>query len=39
MDNAYFNGSNDWRERIVGLDRKLPLLDGRLVSYINLDRV
>jgi selenocysteine lyase/cysteine desulfurase len=37
MDNAYFNGSNGWRERIVGLDRKLPLLDGRLVSYINLD--
>jgi cysteine desulfurase / selenocysteine lyase len=28
---------NRWRERIVGLDSKLPLLDGRLVPYINLD--
>ncbi len=25
------------RERIVGLDQLLPLLDGRLASYINLD--
>ncbi len=25
------------RERIVGLDRKVPLLDGRLAPYINLD--
>jgi selenocysteine lyase/cysteine desulfurase len=33
-DFASFNG---WRERIVGLDRKAPLLDGRLVPYINLD--
>ena len=27
----------DWRKRIVGLDQQVPLLDGRLVSYINLD--
>jgi cysteine desulfurase / selenocysteine lyase len=26
-----------WRERLVGLDQKLPLLDGRLAPYINLD--
>jgi len=25
------------RERIVGYDRQVPLLDGRLVSYVNLD--
>ena len=25
------------RERIVGLDRQVPLLDGRLVPYVNLD--
>lgn len=25
------------RERIVGLDRDVPLLDGRLVPYVNLD--
>lgn len=31
------NGSKGWRERIVGLDRKAPLLDGRSVPYINLD--
>ncbi len=37
MDIACLKGSNGWRERIVGLDRKAPLLDGRLVPYINLD--
>lgn len=37
MDFTSSNGSNGWRERIVGLDSKLPLLDGRLVPYINLD--
>jgi len=37
MDIACLNGSNGWRERIVGLENKLPLLDGRLVPYINLD--
>ncbi|MGH9371806.1 MAG: aminotransferase class V-fold PLP-dependent enzyme [Vicinamibacterales bacterium] len=26
-----------WRARIVGLDRLLPLLDGRLAPYIHLD--
>ena len=26
-----------WRERIVGFDQRLPLLDGRLAPYINLD--
>ena len=37
MDISHLNGSNGWRKRIVGIDSKLPLLDGRLVSYINLD--
>ena len=29
--------SIDWARRIVGLDLELPLLDGRLARYINLD--
>ncbi len=29
--------SSDWAARIVGLDLELPLLDGRLARYINLD--
>ncbi len=27
----------DMRDRIVGLDREVPLLDGRRVPYVNLD--
>lgn len=27
----------DMRSRIIGLDRKVPLLDGRHVPYVNLD--
>lgn len=27
----------DLRERIVGIDQQVPLLDGRLVTYVNLD--
>jgi selenocysteine lyase/cysteine desulfurase len=27
----------DMRQRIVGLDREVPLLDGRRVTYVNLD--
>ena len=26
-----------WRERVIGLESTHPLLDGRLVRYINLD--
>ena len=26
-----------WRDRIVGLDEEVPLLDARMVPYINLD--
>src|SRR5688572_2088087 len=26
-----------WRERIVGLERCVPLLDGRLAPYVSLD--
>ena len=37
MDFARQNGSDRWRDRIVGLDQEVPLLDGRLVPYINLD--
>lgn len=29
--------SNVWRERIVGLDESVPLIDGRQAPYINLD--
>ena len=27
----------DWRERVVGLDHKVPLLDGTLAPYVSLD--
>ncbi len=27
----------DMRDRILGLDRQVPLLDGTMVSYVNLD--
>ena len=27
----------DLRRRIVGVDQLVPLLDGRLVPYVNLD--
>ncbi len=37
MNFGSMNGWNSWRERIVGLESKLPLLDGRLAPYINLD--
>jgi selenocysteine lyase/cysteine desulfurase len=30
-------GSNAWRHRIVGVDEKLPLLNGELSGYINFD--
>lgn len=36
-DSGSLNGSNGWRDRIIGLKSKIPLLDGRLVPYINLD--
>lgn len=28
---------NPWQDRIVGLDQRVPLLDGRLARYISLD--
>jgi cysteine desulfurase/selenocysteine lyase len=28
---------NEWSQQVVGLELKLPLLDGRLARYINLD--
>jgi selenocysteine lyase/cysteine desulfurase len=37
MLDARANDTHPWRERIVGLDEEIPLLDGRLVRYINLD--
>ena len=27
----------DFRRRVVGLDREIPLLDGQMVTYVNLD--
>ena len=33
----YSGSLSHWRERIAGLDEKLPLLDGRFAPYINLD--
>ena len=37
MLNPVATRGNPWRERIVGLDQRVPLLDGRLARYINLD--
>ena len=37
MDFPIQNGPDRWRDRIVGLDEEVPLLDGRMVPYINLD--
>ena len=28
---------SDWRQRIIGLDHEVPLLDGTLAPYVNLD--
>ena len=36
MGNASATAIN-FRDRIVGLNRQVPLLDGRLVPYVNLD--
>jgi cysteine desulfurase / selenocysteine lyase len=37
MLHAHAKRTYPWRERIVGLDEQIPLLDGRLARYINLD--
>jgi len=37
LEFANLDGSRGWRERIIGFDTKQPILDGRLVQYINLD--
>ncbi len=37
MSSAREHGVNEWRSRIVGLDHPTPLLDGRVVPYVNLD--
>ena len=37
MDYPRLLAPDGWRKRIVGLDQQVPLLDGRLVRYINLD--
>ena len=31
------SSANALRERVIGLDRMVPLIDGRLRPYINLD--
>ena len=30
-------GTHDFRRHIIGIDTKVPLLDGRLVTYVNFD--
>ena len=37
MDYPRLLAPDGWRKRIVGFDQQVPLLDGRLVRYINLD--
>jgi cysteine desulfurase/selenocysteine lyase len=37
MFTARASRTNPWRDRFVGLDERIPLLDGRLAPYINLD--
>jgi selenocysteine lyase/cysteine desulfurase len=34
---AQADRTNAWRDRIVGLDERVPLLDGRRTPYVNLD--
>lgn len=31
------NETNLWRTRIVGLDQRMPVLNGRMLRYVNLD--
>jgi cysteine desulfurase/selenocysteine lyase len=37
MDYPRLPGPDGWRKRFVGLDQEVPLLDGHLIPYINLD--
>jgi cysteine desulfurase/selenocysteine lyase len=37
MNASSLRSTNGWRKRIVGLEQQVPLLDGRLAPYINLD--
>ncbi len=37
MESAVRSGTERWRDRIVGLDEAVPLLNGRMVPYVNLD--
>jgi cysteine desulfurase/selenocysteine lyase len=37
MDNEVFDKVAELRERIVGIDQLVPLLDGSMVPYVNLD--
>lgn len=37
MTCAHSSARQGWRERLVGLDQRVPLLDGRLAPYTNLD--
>ena len=37
MPDTHDGSGNSWRSRIAGVECELPLLDGRLAPYINLD--
>ena len=37
MNSPHLGYSIGWRERIAGLSQQVPLADGRLAPYINLD--
>lgn len=37
MHQELVSASPNMRNLVVGVDQKVPLLDGRLVSYVNLD--
>ncbi len=37
MSGSALQGATGWTMRIAGLEQKVPLLDGQLVRYVNLD--
>lgn len=37
MTSSLFARTRHWRERVVGIDARVPLISGRTVPYINLD--
>ena len=37
MNTPHLGYSIGWRERIAGLSQQVPLTDGRMAPYVNLD--